>query len=176
MRDLPGVVILSLPARSAMYPNPINRALCSAGMTAGGSRTAHVLPTVRRDANSSGVRGADSDAIIRLCPAACIGTWSTLLRWANKAASSVGGPLSIAIALARPCAGADRPAKRSVMLGVSRERPTLTELLPRYGIMACWNTKGLARSASKTVWRKFIGRHPPPLSDDERLSLSPAIP
>jgi hypothetical protein len=74
-----------------MYPNPINRALCSAGMTAGGSRTAHVLPTVRREANSSGVRGADSDAIIRLCPSACIGTWSTLLRWANKAAS-VGGP------------------------------------------------------------------------------------
>jgi hypothetical protein len=71
---------------------------------------------------------------------------------------------------------ADRPAKRSVMLGVSRERPTLTELLPRYGIMACWNTKGLARSASKTVWRKFIGRHPPPLSDDERLPPSPAIP
>jgi hypothetical protein len=66
--------------------------------------------------------------------------------------------------------------KRSVMLGVSRERPTLTELLPRYGIMACWNTKGLAGSASKTVWRKFIGRHPPPLSDDERLSPSPAIP
>jgi len=79
-------------------------------------------------------------------------------------------------ALARPCVGADRPAKRSAMLGVSRERPTLTELLPRYGIMACWNTKGLARSASKTVWRKFIGRHPPPLSDDERLSPSPAIP
>jgi len=52
----------------------------------------------------------------------------------------------------------------------------LTELLPRYGIVACWNTKGLARSASKTVWRKFIGRHPPPLSDDERLSPSPAIP
>src|SRR6266436_4143915 len=74
------------------------------------------------------------------------------------------------------CAGADRPAKRSVMLGISRERPTLTELPPRYGIMACRNTKGLARSASKTVWRRFIGRHPPPLSDDERLSPSPAIP
>jgi hypothetical protein len=68
------------------------------------------------------------------------------------------------------------PIDRSVMLGVSRERPTLTELLPRYGIMACWNTKGLARSASKTVWRRFIGRHPPPLSDDEQLSPSPAIP
>jgi hypothetical protein len=62
------------------------------------------------------------------------------------------------------------------MLGVSRERPTFTELLPRYGIMACWNTKGLARSARKMVWRKFIGRHPPPFSDDERLSPSPAIP
>ncbi len=58
-------------------------------------------------------------------------------------------------ALARPCARADRPAKRSVMLWVSRERPTLTELLPHYGVMACWNTKGLASSASKTVWRKF---------------------
>ena len=69
----------------------------------------------------------------------------------------------------------DRPAKRSVMLGVSREMPTLTELLPCYGIMACWNTKGLARSASKMVWMKFIGRHPPPLSD-ERLSPSSAIP
>jgi hypothetical protein len=67
----------------------------------------------------------------------------------------------------------DRPAKRSVML--SREMPTLTELLPCYGIMACWNTKGLARSASKMVWMKFIGRHPPPLSD-ERLSPSSAIP
>ena len=94
IRDLPDVVIRSLPARSAMYPSSINRALCSAGMTAGGSRTAHVLPTVRREANSSGVRGSDSHAIIRLCPLTCIGTWSNLLRWANKPDLIEGWPNS----------------------------------------------------------------------------------
>jgi hypothetical protein len=45
-----------------MYPNAISRALCWAGIIAGGSRT-DVLPTVTRDANSSAVRGLDSDAI-----------------------------------------------------------------------------------------------------------------
>jgi hypothetical protein len=35
--------------------------------------------------------------------------------------------------------------KRSVTLGVSRERPALTELLPRYGTMACWITKGVGK-------------------------------
>jgi hypothetical protein len=84
IRDLPGVVIRSLPCRSTMYPSSINRARCSAGMNAGGSRTAHVLPTVRREANSSRVRGSESHAIIRLCPLTCIGTWSNLLRWTNK--------------------------------------------------------------------------------------------
>ena len=84
IRDLPGVVIRSLPSRFATYPSSINRALCSAGIIAGGSSTAHVLPTTRREANSSGVRGSDSHAIIRLCLLTCIGTWSNLLRWANK--------------------------------------------------------------------------------------------
>jgi hypothetical protein len=37
------------------------------------------------------------------------------------------------------------------MPGVSRKRPAFPELLPRYGMMACWNTKGLARSARKMV-------------------------
>lgn len=68
IRDLPGVVIRSLPSRFATYPSSINRARCWAGMTAGGSRTAHVLPTARREANSSGVRGSDSHAIVRLSP------------------------------------------------------------------------------------------------------------
>ena len=99
IRDLPGVVIRSLPARSAMYPSSINRALCSAGMTAGGSRTAHVLPTVRREANSSGVRGADSDAIIRLCPLTCVGTWSNLLKSANTASEQSGAPAGAAKAV-----------------------------------------------------------------------------
>jgi hypothetical protein len=94
IRDLPGVVIRSLPCRSTMYPSAINRARCWAGMTAGGSRTAHVFPTVRREANSSGVRGSDSHAIIRLCPLACIGTWSNLLRWANKPDLIEGWPNS----------------------------------------------------------------------------------
>jgi hypothetical protein len=92
IRDLPGVVIRSLPCRSTMYPSSINRARCWAGMTAGGSRTAHVLPTVRREANSSGVRGSDSRAIIRLCPLTCIGTWSNLLKSANIASERSGGP------------------------------------------------------------------------------------
>ncbi len=88
IRHLPVVVIRSLPCRSTMYPSSINRARCSAGMTAGGSRTAHVLPTVRREANSSGVRGSDSDAMIRLCPLTCIGTWSNLLISANTSEQS----------------------------------------------------------------------------------------
>src|SRR6202035_5101376 len=92
IRDLPDVVIRSLPARSAMYLSSINRALCLAGMTAGGLRTAHVLPTVRREANSSGVRGSDSDAIIRLCPLTCVGTWSNLLKSANTASEQSGAP------------------------------------------------------------------------------------
>ena len=94
IRDLPGVVIRSLPCRSTMYPSSINRARCWAGMTAGGSLTAHVLPTVRREANSSGVRGSDSHAIIRLCPLTCIGAWSNLLRWANKPDLIEGWPNS----------------------------------------------------------------------------------
>jgi hypothetical protein len=32
MRHLPGPINRSLPARSIMYPSPVNRALCSAGM------------------------------------------------------------------------------------------------------------------------------------------------
>jgi hypothetical protein len=85
IRHLPVVVIRSLPCRSTMYPSSINRARCSAGMAAGGSRTAHVLPTVRREANSSGVRDSDSDAMIILCPLTCIGMWSNLLMLANTA-------------------------------------------------------------------------------------------
>jgi hypothetical protein len=54
IRRLPGVVIRSLPSRSAIYPSRINRALCSGGITAGGSFT-DVLPTVSREANSSRV-------------------------------------------------------------------------------------------------------------------------
>jgi hypothetical protein len=90
IRDLPGVVIRSLPCRFTMYPSSINRARCWAGMTAGGSRIAHVLPTVRREANSSGVRG--SDAMIRLCPLTCIGTWSNLLISGNTASEQSGAP------------------------------------------------------------------------------------
>jgi hypothetical protein len=55
---LPGVVIRSLPAKFDMYPRPINRALCSAGITAGGSFT-DVSPTLSREANSSPVSGFD---------------------------------------------------------------------------------------------------------------------
>jgi hypothetical protein len=94
IRDLPDVVIRSLPSRFATYPSSINRALCSAGIIAGGSSTAHVLPTTRREANSSGVRGSDSHAIIRLCPLTCFGTWSNLLRWANKPDLSASWPNS----------------------------------------------------------------------------------
>jgi hypothetical protein len=94
IRDLPDVVIRSLPCRFTMYPSSINRARCWAGMTGGGSRIAHVLPTVRREANSSGVRGSDSRAIMRLCTLACIGTWSNLLRWANKPDLVEGWPNS----------------------------------------------------------------------------------
>jgi hypothetical protein len=59
MRDLPGPVNCSLPARSIMYPSLINRALCSAGIAAGESFTA-VLPTVRREANSCSLRRLDN--------------------------------------------------------------------------------------------------------------------
>src|SRR5882757_7945428 len=59
IRHLPGPVNRSLPARSDMYPSPINRALCSAGMAAGGPFTA-VLPTVRREANSCSLRRFDN--------------------------------------------------------------------------------------------------------------------
>jgi hypothetical protein len=36
-----------------MYPSPTNRALCSAGISAGGCSTAHVLPTRSRETNTS---------------------------------------------------------------------------------------------------------------------------
>ena len=49
----PAEVIRSLPLRSIMYPSQIRWSLCSAGMIAGGSSIAHVLPTLSRDANSS---------------------------------------------------------------------------------------------------------------------------
>jgi hypothetical protein len=51
-----------------MYPRPINRALCSAGITAGGSFT-DVSPTLSREANSSLVSGFDGLwTIILVCP------------------------------------------------------------------------------------------------------------
>jgi hypothetical protein len=65
IRNLPVVVIRSLPPRSAMYPSPISRAPCSAGITAGGSVTADVSPTVRSEANSSRVSVSDFLAIVR---------------------------------------------------------------------------------------------------------------
>src|SRR5882672_2649764 len=68
MRILPGPVNRSLPVRCIMYPSPINRALCSAGMTAGGPFTA-VLPTMRREANSGALRRFDNlGAITRVWP------------------------------------------------------------------------------------------------------------
>jgi hypothetical protein len=86
IRNLPGVVIRSLPPRSAMYPSRISRALCVAEMTAGGSST-DVLPTVRSEANSSRVSGADLEAITPVCQFPQLGVWSILLRPANKVAS-----------------------------------------------------------------------------------------
>jgi len=68
IRDLPGVVIRSLPCRSTMYPSSINRARCPAGIIAGGWSTAHVLPTISSEANSSLVSIFNLDAIIGLCP------------------------------------------------------------------------------------------------------------
>ena len=65
IRALPGVVIRSLPARSTMYPSPMSRALCSAGIAAGGSKT-EVLPTLSSDANSSRVSIFDLEIIIRV--------------------------------------------------------------------------------------------------------------
>jgi hypothetical protein len=50
IRNLPGVVIRSLPAKSAMSPSSISRALCSAGITAAGSETAQVFPTASKQA------------------------------------------------------------------------------------------------------------------------------
>jgi hypothetical protein len=47
-----------------MYPSPVSRALCLAGIFAGGSRTEH-LPTVSSEANSSRV---SFEAIIRIWP------------------------------------------------------------------------------------------------------------
>ena len=46
-----------------MYPSAISRRLWSAGITAGEAVTAHVLPTVINEANSSRVRFCDPDAI-----------------------------------------------------------------------------------------------------------------
>jgi hypothetical protein len=66
-----------------MYPSPINRALCSAGITAAGSFT-DVLPTVSRDANSSRVSMCDLGAIIRVWRRSAIVAWSTLLRSTNN--------------------------------------------------------------------------------------------
>jgi hypothetical protein len=83
IRALPGVVIRSLPNRSTMYPSPISRARCSAGITAGGSSTV-VLPTVSMDANSSRVSFFDLGAIVRIWPRSAIVAWSTLLRSTNK--------------------------------------------------------------------------------------------
>jgi hypothetical protein len=59
-------------------------ALCSAGITAGGLSTAHVLPTVSRDANSSRVSFFDLETINRIWPHSEIVAWSTLLRSTNK--------------------------------------------------------------------------------------------
>jgi hypothetical protein len=67
MRRLPGVVIRSLPTISAIYPSAMSRALCSVGITAGGSNTAH-LPTVSSEANSSRVGILDFEAMIRIWP------------------------------------------------------------------------------------------------------------
>jgi hypothetical protein len=78
IRRLPGVVIRSLPARSTMYPSPISRALCSAGITAGGSSTV-VSPTLSSEANSSRVSFSDREAIIRVWPFSVVGAWSILL-------------------------------------------------------------------------------------------------
>jgi hypothetical protein len=65
IRRLPGVVIRNLPAISAMYPSPISRALCSAGITAGGLCTAH-LPTVSSEVNPSCVSIFGAGAIVRV--------------------------------------------------------------------------------------------------------------
>jgi hypothetical protein len=70
--------IRSLPARSTMYPSPISRALCSAGITAGGS-SAVVSPTLSSEANSSRVSFSDREAIIRVSPFSVVGAWSILL-------------------------------------------------------------------------------------------------
>jgi hypothetical protein len=43
----------SLPDRPTMQSSAMSRARCSAGIAAGGSSTAHVLPIASRDANSS---------------------------------------------------------------------------------------------------------------------------
>jgi hypothetical protein len=62
IRCLPGVVIRSLSERSTMYPSPTSRALCWAGIIAGGSSIEH-LPTVSREANSSRVSTLRTEAI-----------------------------------------------------------------------------------------------------------------
>lgn len=63
MRDLPGEVIRSLPAKSIMYPGLIGRTLCLAGITAGGPFT-DVLPTARREAISSALRRFDNLGLV----------------------------------------------------------------------------------------------------------------
>jgi hypothetical protein len=60
---LPGVVIRSRSAISAMYPSAIRRAECSTGIT-GARLFIGVLPTIHSEANSSAVSVSGSDAML----------------------------------------------------------------------------------------------------------------
>ena len=70
-----------------MKPSAISLALCSAGITVGGSSTAEVLPTASREANSLKVTSFASMSMIGLCPNSALALCSILLRSTNKAAS-----------------------------------------------------------------------------------------
>jgi hypothetical protein len=73
IRDLPDVVVRSLPDRSVMNSSAINRALCSTGIRGGGSVIEVGLPTTSSDTNSSRVSVFDFKTIVRIWPSTVIG-------------------------------------------------------------------------------------------------------